>query len=204
MAKRLDRVGSVYGKWTVTAFHSKYGSSDAKWMCRCECGTVKPVIFRSLSSGSSTSCGCDAINKRVEKLTKHGFASTPTYKSWYSMLQRCAGKGGHEQYVSNGVTVCKRWHDFNLFLQDMGVRPENTTLDRINNAKGYFKENCRWATAHEQMNNRACCKRYLIDGCFLTVTEAARKYNVGISMIRHRLRAGWSFVDAVKIKSKQQ
>jgi hypothetical protein len=36
----------------------------------------------------------------------------------------------------------------------MGERPEGMTLDRIKNNKGYYKENCRWATPKEQVENR--------------------------------------------------
>ena len=58
-------------------------------------------------------------------------------------------------YVNRGVTVCERWRDFRNFLTDMGERPANTSLDRINNNRGYEPGNCRWATPAEQnQNNR--------------------------------------------------
>ena len=38
----------------------------------------------------------------------------------------------------------------------MGERPANTTLDRIDDAKGYNKKNCRWASARDQNKNRKC------------------------------------------------
>lgn len=46
------------------------------------------------------------------------------------------------------------WEDFNQFFLDMGERPKNTTLDRIDNTKGYSKENCRWASYTIQNLNR--------------------------------------------------
>ena len=75
------------------------------------------------------------------------------------MKGRCLNlKSDHQKYYrERGITVCKRWkEDFSFFLQDMGERPEGTTLDRKDNSKGYSKSNCRWATATEQMNNRRC------------------------------------------------
>jgi len=82
---------------------------------------------------------------------------SPTYRSWESMKSRCngtAGKKNNKWYSDKEITYCKEWQFFADFLKDMGIRPENTSLDRIDNSKGYFKENCRWATAKEQVANR--------------------------------------------------
>jgi hypothetical protein len=90
-------------------------------------------------------------------LTTHGQSGagksrgTPTYSSWTAMRTRCRDKNDPYYF---GIKVCKRWHSFENFLADMGERPPNTTLDRKDNRKGYYKSNCRWATRSEQQRNR--------------------------------------------------
>jgi hypothetical protein len=90
---------------------------------------------------------------------KHGHGyGTPTYKSYWSMRQRCLYEN-HDNYINyggRGIKICDRWlNSFSNFLADMGERPDDMTLDRINNDGDYTPENTKWSTFHEQrMNSR--------------------------------------------------
>ena len=79
-----------------------------------------------------------------------------TYRSWRSMKCRCLypSSANYRFYGGIGITFCDRWSNYANFLADMGLRPTETTLDRIDGTLGYEPGNCRWATRSEQNYNR--------------------------------------------------
>lgn len=91
---------------------------------------------------------------------------------WSGMLWRCSSS---KIYINKNIKVCERWRVFENFLEDMGEAPDNMSIDRIDNNKGYFKENCRWATSFEQASNKDKIKLYDFEGDKLTKTEIIRR-----------------------------
>jgi hypothetical protein len=144
-----------YHYWTVIGEGPTIKSHEHK-LCRCKCGKARFVTTIALEKGESKSCGCLRIERLVVRQTTHGDYGTPTYRSWISMLNRCENtKHPHySRYGGRGLTVQQSWHDYNNFKADMGSCPDNYTIDRIDNDKGYSKENCRWCTMQENLRNR--------------------------------------------------
>lgn len=52
------RAGERFGRWTVLDGHMAAARGETKYLCRCDCGTERYVLERSLRSGGSVSCGC--------------------------------------------------------------------------------------------------------------------------------------------------
>ena len=112
--------------------------------------------------------------------TKHGAycngTESPEHYIWRSMLARCNNPnvGSYKYYGAKGVKVSDDWADFSRFVADMGLRPSaNHSLDRINCALDYCKDNCRWATRSEQQKNKSTTTWYSNGDFIGTLVECA-------------------------------
>lgn len=99
-----------------------------------------------------------------------------TYNSWRAMRKRVlyGSEADIKYYANKGISICQRWLDsFDNFVDDMGERPEGTTLDRINPNGNYEPSNCRWATMRVQQNNKFDLTEIKHDGQIKTIGEWA-------------------------------
>lgn len=160
--------GLVFGRLTVLGRGSRPSTSGhVYWSCRCECGEEVEVSGGNLRKGHQKSCGClRADNMRwvqnrglgwKKGNRKHGHTTnhepSPTWISWYGMRKRCNDLS-NPYYGGAGVSYDPRWDDFEVFVQDVGLRPSGMTLDRIDPYGDYEPGNVRWADAKTQANNK--------------------------------------------------
>ena len=143
---------------------------------------------------------------------RHGHADakcgcSPTYKSFRSMKDRCTNPNAqnYPRYGGRGIMVCGRWsglRGFLPFLEDMGERPEGTTLDRVDTSGNYEPSNCRWATAKQQARNRrsGCIVEY--QGERKTMAEWAEQFSIPYKILWQRLDRGMMFAKAVGLTSR--
>jgi hypothetical protein len=194
--------GEKFGRLTVVGRDILSLSRRIKWVCRCECGNIKSLYGTNLVGGLTRSCGCycsEVSAKRMSKMavgqthTKtHGYSKDPTYLSWVSLKMRCdkETRGNYKYYGGKGITYCDKWKTFEGFLEDMGTRPEGTTIDRIDSNKNYCPENCRWATKQEQVNNRKKIITAMFQGQEYPLTELSKMLGLEYQLLWQRRQRG--------------
>ena len=146
-------IGNKYNRLLIVEDISIKGFRQ--YRCICDCGNFHEASRNNILRGVSKQCSnCSRAQKIKTTTTKFTKNNKYTYNSYRSILLRCSE---HIRYI--GTYVCPEWMDeingFTNFLIDMGPRPKDHTIDRIDNSKGYFKENCRWATVGVQNHNKS-------------------------------------------------
>jgi len=188
------QIGKRFGRLVVQSQYTD--GRHSRCICKCDCGNTHDVVLYSLTRGDTKSCGCYAKASTIARSTTHGHTTSrsKTYRSWTSMRGRCLNKNdpAYPRYGGRGISVCQQWGSFEQFLSDMGERPENTTLDRINVDEDYTPENCRWATSKQQSRNRRRSVNLSLNGETRCVAEWAEHLGVSENAIRKRLLLGWS------------
>lgn len=115
------------------------------------------------------------------------------YSTWKSMRSRCNNPNVdmYRYYGGKGIQVCDEWAEFWVFVDDMYPSfIEGLTLDRIDNNKGYCKENCKWSTKFEQATNQGKSLKLMYLGELYTEAQLSRQTGVGRTTIQTRRKRG--------------
>lgn len=130
------------------------------------------------------------VNQWKERDNYHGMYGTKFHTTWRAMRNRCDGNSSKEanrKYHDKGIMYEDRWYYFKAFYEDMfPVYVEGHQLDRIDNKKGYSKDNCRWVTAKQNNNNRSSNIRIEMDGQEKTLSEWADFYGIKFTTVRNK------------------
>lgn len=196
-------MGRRYGRLTVmyqSGFRYKpSGQRTVLWHCRCDCGKEKDIPSNTLRNGRSKSCGCLNSELSSKRATKHGgckeYNLEGIYRTWRSMKHRCYHKSSnrYKDYGGRGIKICDKWLIYSNF-RDWAIESgykDGLTIDRIDVNGDYCPENCRWATAVEQANNRRTNTSITAFGETKTAAEWERCTGVKQHTILARINNGW-------------
>ena len=208
-----------YKKWHIkTALQSQDVNDDKKNIIFVlQCGSCIKKTFKNPSMKVSTTTGLGGFcfmsyNLKEGKGNinyKHGMTNTREFKSWISMKTRCYNPNskGYQNYGGRGITICDRWKDsFINFYEDMGERPEGTSLDRIDVNGNYEPSNCRWADSIIQNRNRNKLRSNTSGVTGVSFNNIEKKWRARISTNEGRKELGFfkSKEDAISARKKAE
>jgi hypothetical protein len=148
-------VEKKYGLLSVLSYSHNRKPSEYFFLCRCECGTIKPMNIGNLHKGTTTSCGCIARKRSSEQLK-----GNTTFRRNFgeSSARELFGRYKHsakKRSILFGLSFSdfKRITISNCYYCD--TPPERihqrklayghyvyNGIDRVDNAIGYFCSNC--------------------------------------------------------------
>lgn len=212
-----DLAGEQFGLLTVIEkaepIYASNGNIMPRWHCKCACGNEIDILASKMRRNGNMSCGCSAFNEEKQgELGKH------LYDIYKQMIHRCYGVKykDYKNYGGRGIKICQNWfdkvydyipsngrfkfsdaryHNFYVWGIEHGYMP-GLTLDRIDNDGDYTPDNCRWANAKTQANNRRSNHHVEVDGLQYTVSELSLEHSIPKATLLYRLKSGWSPEDA--------
>lgn len=195
MPKRIDLTGKKFGRLIVLEY-----AGNMKWLCKCDCGTIKEISGEGLRKKNVQSCGC--LCKERHPKRSGGDSNTKLYRRWRSMRNRCNDKNAasYKNYGARGIFVCHEWDTsylaFKKWALSNGYR-EELTIERIDNDGPYSPENCRFSSRKEQAYNRRDTRFISINGVKKPAKEWSELCPVSYDAMLCRLNSGWNTQEAV-------
>ena len=181
-------IGTIKNGYEI--INSRHIGHDTQYFVRCtKCGHEE-WKSRTFVKGAGRCVNCSGgRNYHNAK----GYNNERLYQRYQSILRRV---NSHDAYKN--VPVCEEWIrnylSFKSWALQNGYR-DDLTIDRIDNNKGYFPDNCRWADAKTQANNRRSNVYLELDGENHTIAEWELKLGFPKKVLQQRHRNGWSVED---------
>lgn len=190
--------------WTVLEkVPRNKGDKYSFLLCECACGLIKKVRSSSYGVDSFRCRKCHSHNK------KHGNSDSNLYVRWSAMKQRCLYKKSNsaKNYSERGISICDEWIDnFDSFYQwsiKNGYHPD-LSLDRIDNNKGYYPENCRWTTRSIQNKNQRKNIVVEIEGRSMILKDWCRFFDINYDSVRNKIYTGMTPKEAILLKASEK
>lgn len=202
MSELIDLIGKRFGRLVVIQRMNNNKRGQSRWLCQCNCRKITIILGDSLRRCNTQSCGCLLKEKTAQRFVKHNCWNDKIYKIWAAIIQRCTNSNhkNWKYYGGRGIIVCERWRSsFENFNEDMGKEWKfGLQIERKNNNKGYYKNNCYWATRKQQARNKRDNCLEIYKGKTQCITAWAEEFNIHPRTLHHRIRKlGWSIEKAL-------
>lgn len=132
----------------------------------------------------------------------HGMKNTRPYRIWTQLKNRCDNKKNvsYKYYGAIGVKYCKSWEKFENFWRDMKLEyADDLSIDRIDNRKGYSKNNCRWVKLDIQSLNKRRTIYVEHNGIKKPLVVFSRELGIPYSTSLSRYYKGWSVEEILSL-----
>lgn len=199
MARLNIQTGERYGKLTVIndapSQRLPSGQINRFILCKCDCGNTTEVRLVHLVRLKITSCGC--------LIPRHGDSKrSKVYDCWRAMINRITETyiDAH-RYFHRGITVCDQWRKYTTFRKwalSNGFK-EGLQIDRRDNDKGYYPENCRFVPNIINVNNREVTMMVEYEGVkqSLQLILHSKSLDPHYGAIYRRIQRGWKATKAI-------
>ena len=149
--------------------------------------------FKQRVEDHMNGCGCNKCRCTKSLLYEpiKNKSKMREYRIWKSLKTRTTNPNciDAKRYLYRGIYCCKEWlNSFESFYNDMGRCPEGFSIDRIDNNKGYFMENCRWASNETQSRNRGDFNKiFSYNNETHVLKEWSKIFNINYTTLYNRL-----------------
>lgn len=196
---------------------------NASVECVCDCGKRVVTKGSHLTNGRQKTCGKECPYHTDATTPKHGLSKDRLYRIWRGMKQRCynPNSAAYPTYGGRGIDICAEWKDDVFTFREWAMSngySNDLSIDRIDNDKGYYPDNCRWATIKEQRDNqnprwtftkkkpyhKKKLKSWTIDGVTKSIAEWCEEYGMTVQTVTYRVMTkGMSPKEALTVPKQQ-
>lgn len=188
MTRAIDWTGKRIGKLVAVRRVSTSRNGHARWLCNCDCGGTHEVLSTHLMGGKIYHCGCESYTgTKRDDWGGHGDISG----DFWSSIKRGANGGKGRRQIEMSVSIEDAWDIFLEqdkscavsglplnFTHENGVRVRDTktaSLDRIDSAKGYTKENVQWTHKDINLMKGRLDEDYFVELCTAVAENSKKK-----------------------------
>ena len=151
----INNIGLVFGKLTIISKDNTFTQTRKhrhKYICQCECGNTKSILWENLSRGTTVSCGCfmkevNSGEKENRRLPVSEMALNRVYNQYRCGAERrdilfLLNKEEFKNIIERDCFYCGI--EPSLFTSRKILKGEyfHNGIDRVNSFLNYTVDNC--------------------------------------------------------------